>query len=251
MPYNGSGTFTLYSPGNPVVTGTTISSTWANSTLTDLATGLSTALTKDGQTTPTANIPMGGYKLTGLAAGSASGDSVRYGQLGALAFLNTVGTAQIAAGFGLVPTGAMLDFGGTVAPTGFLGCDGSNVSRATYADLFTAIGTTWGAGDGVTTFTLPDFRRRVAVGSGGSGTGTLGNAVGNTGGAETHTLDTTEIPAHTHSGAQANTAANPTSGAATSNAIQYDPTANTASTGGGGAHNNMQPSAVVLKIIKT
>lgn len=88
MPYNGSGTFTLYSPGNPVVTGTTISSTWANNTLTDLATGLSTALTKDGQTTPTANIPMGGFKLTGLAAGSASGDSVRYGQLGSLAFFS-------------------------------------------------------------------------------------------------------------------------------------------------------------------
>lgn len=81
MSYNGSGTFNLYSPGNPVVTGTTISSTWANNTLSDIAIGLSTAITKDGQTTPTANLPMGGYKFTGLAAGSTAGDSLRYEQL--------------------------------------------------------------------------------------------------------------------------------------------------------------------------
>lgn len=57
MPYSGAGTFALYSPGNPVVTGTTISSTWANNTLSDIATGLSTAVTKDGQTTTTASVP--------------------------------------------------------------------------------------------------------------------------------------------------------------------------------------------------
>lgn len=57
MPYNGSGVYNLYTPGNPVVTGTTISSTWANNTLSDIATGLSTAITKDGQTTTTAVIP--------------------------------------------------------------------------------------------------------------------------------------------------------------------------------------------------
>lgn len=81
MAFNGSGTFVLYSPGNPVVTGTTISSTWANNTLNDIATGLSTCITKDGQTTPTANLPMGGFKLTGLAAGASNGDSLRYEQL--------------------------------------------------------------------------------------------------------------------------------------------------------------------------
>lgn len=57
MAYNGSGTFALYTPGNPVVTGTTIASTWANNTLSDIATGLSTAVTKDGQTTTTARVP--------------------------------------------------------------------------------------------------------------------------------------------------------------------------------------------------
>lgn len=70
MPYNGAGLFTLYSPGNPVVTGTTISSTWANNTLSDIATGLSTAITKNGQTVVTANIPFGGYNLTGVGSGN-------------------------------------------------------------------------------------------------------------------------------------------------------------------------------------
>lgn len=83
MAYNGSGTFVLVS-GNPVVTGTTISSTWANNTLNDIATGLSTAITKDGQTTPTANIPMGGYKVTGAGAATTNGDLVRYEQVASL-----------------------------------------------------------------------------------------------------------------------------------------------------------------------
>lgn len=84
-----------------------------------------------------------------------------------------------------VPAGTIIDFAGTATPTGYLPCNGANVSRTTYSKLFTAIGTTWGVGDGSTTFGVPDLRRRVGVGSGGTGTGTLGNAVGNTGGAET------------------------------------------------------------------
>lgn len=79
MPFS-SGTFSLTS-GNPVTTATTISSTWANNTLSDIATGLSTCVLKDGTQTMTANIPMGGYKFTGLAAGTTAGDSLRYEQL--------------------------------------------------------------------------------------------------------------------------------------------------------------------------
>lgn len=82
MARNGSGTYSLPS-GNPVVTGTVISSTWANTTLSDIATALTASIAKDGQTTPTANLPMGGYKLTGLAAGTATGDSVRYDEFSA------------------------------------------------------------------------------------------------------------------------------------------------------------------------
>ena len=81
MSYNGSGTFNINSAGQPVVSGTVISSTAFNALTSDLATGLTTALTKDGQTTPTANITMGGYKLTNLAAGTAAADAVRFSQL--------------------------------------------------------------------------------------------------------------------------------------------------------------------------
>jgi hypothetical protein len=86
MPRNGSGTYSLPA-GNPVVTGTTISSTWANDTLSDLATGLTNSLAKDGQTTPSANLPMGNFKLTGLGAGSAATDSANLGQIQAQAYV--------------------------------------------------------------------------------------------------------------------------------------------------------------------
>lgn len=93
------------------------------------------------------------------------------------------------------PPGTLEDFAGGTVQAGRLACDGSNVSRTTFAALFNKIGTTHGSGDGSTTFTLPDRRRRVAVGSGGTGTSQLGNAVGNTGGAESRTIGTTNLPA--------------------------------------------------------
>jgi microcystin-dependent protein len=77
---------------------------------------------------------------------------------------------------GASPTGAVTDYAGATPPTGWLLCDGSAVSRATYAALFTLIGTTYGAGDGSTTFNVPDLRGRVSVGKGsGSGVSTLGS----------------------------------------------------------------------------
>jgi hypothetical protein len=81
MSYNGTGTFNINTTGQPVVTGTVISSTAFNALTADLATGLTTALTKDGQTTPTANIPMGTFKITGLGAGTVATDAAQYGQL--------------------------------------------------------------------------------------------------------------------------------------------------------------------------
>jgi hypothetical protein len=81
LSYNGSGTFQINTAGQPVVTGTVISSTAFNSLTSDLATGLSTALTKDGQTTVTANIPMSNFKITGLGAATAAADAVRFSQL--------------------------------------------------------------------------------------------------------------------------------------------------------------------------
>lgn len=91
-----------------------------------------------------------------------------------------------------VPTGGIMAYGGTSAPTGFLMCDGSAVSRTTYAALFTAIGTAFGGGDGSTTFNVPDLRARAPYGKAASGTaGTLGGTFG--------ALDHTHTgPSHTH-----------------------------------------------------
>ena len=75
----------------------------------------------------------------------------------------------------LVPTGTVLAFAGSSAPSGFLLCDGRAVSRTTYTSLFSVIGTTYGSGDGSTTFNLPDMRGRVAVGSDAN---SLGSQVG-------------------------------------------------------------------------
>ena len=80
MSRNGSGTYSLPA-GNPVVTGTTISSTWGNSTLTDIANALTGSLATDGQTTATGNLNLGSNKITNLANGSSSTDAVNYGQL--------------------------------------------------------------------------------------------------------------------------------------------------------------------------
>lgn len=81
MPRNGSGAFSLYTPGNPVVPDTDIEADWANNTLSDIASGLTQSLSKDGQTTATGNLPMGNNKLTGLSAGTSAGDSLRFEQL--------------------------------------------------------------------------------------------------------------------------------------------------------------------------
>ena len=100
-----------------------------------------------------------------------------------------------------VPTGVCLDYAGAAAPAGYLLCDGVSVSRTTFAALFAAIGTTYGAGDGGTTFGLPDFRRRVAVGAGGSASTELGATRGSSGGAEAERLTEQQTPAHEHDGA--------------------------------------------------
>jgi hypothetical protein len=106
MSYNGSGTFNINTAGQPVVTGTTITSTAFNLLTTDLATGLTTALTKDGQTTPTANIPMGTFKITGLGAGSAATDAAQYGQLqaGATTIATVSGTDTLTGTLAPAPT---------------------------------------------------------------------------------------------------------------------------------------------------
>ena len=97
MSYNGSGTFVINTAGQPVLTGTTISSTAFNTLTADLATGLTTALTKDGQTTPTADITMGTYKIITLGAGTVASDAARLDQVqgGTSTYITVTGTDTI------------------------------------------------------------------------------------------------------------------------------------------------------------
>ena len=146
------------------------------------------------------------------------------------------------------PAGSISMYAGSTAPTGYLLCDGSAVSRTTYADLFTAIGTTYGTGDGSTTFNLPNLKGKVAVGLNSADTSF--DTLGETGGAKTHTLTTTEMPSHTHIqalGGNLSTVANVPGGYVVGNAN----TSTTQATGGGGSHNNLQPYIVLNYIIKT
>lgn len=106
-------------------------------------------------------------------------------------------------------TGTILDYAGATAPNGWLLCYGQAVSRTTYKNLFARIGTTYGAGDGSTTFNLPDCRGRAIIGKdnmGGTaanrvttaGGGIDGTTLGAAGGAEKHQLTAAQMPKHTH-----------------------------------------------------
>ena len=86
------------------------------------------------------------------------------------------------------PIGTITAYGGSTAPSGWLLCDGSEVSRAEYGLLFEAIGTAYGEGDGSTTFNLPDMSGKTAIGSSDS------HALGATGGEESHALTASELP---------------------------------------------------------
>jgi len=79
----------------------------------------------------------------------------------------TISTSAIPNGSG-VSIGTIVPFGGTSAPTGFLVCDGSAISRTTYADLFSAISTTWGTGDGSSTFNIPNLQDDFIRGKSGT-----------------------------------------------------------------------------------
>jgi microcystin-dependent protein len=101
------------------------------------------------------------------------------------------GSIQTPSGGGLSPAGSILIWGGAVnsPPTGYLICDGSAVSRETYANLFAAVGTTHGSGNGATTFNLPDLRDKFVVGASGT------KAVASTGGSADAI-----VVSHTHTG---------------------------------------------------
>ena len=147
------------------------------------------------------------------------------------------------------PTGTVFDFAGATAPPGYLMCDGAWQLRTTYAALFAVIGTIYGAGDGSTSFALPDCRGRASIGV-GTGSGLTFRALGGAYGAERHQLSWNEMPSHVHSYTQfANGPFNVESGSNHPNHSSVG--ANTGSAGADQSHNNMQPSIGLNKIIKT
>jgi len=228
-----------------------------------------------------------------IADDAVNADSVVDNSIGAAAINidgnGTSGQAVVSDGDGsfsyqsnIVPSGALMPYAGASAPTGFLLCDGSAVSRSTYATLFAALdnGNIYGAGDGSSTFNLPDLRGRVVAGQddmGGSSADNLtnqsgglnGDTLGATGGSETQALTEANLAAHTHtfSDTDAHTVSIPRAfifGAANnsvnvdgsgvrsdSGSITVSISGTTSSTGSGSAHNNVQPTIVLNYIIKT
>lgn len=174
------------------------------------------------------------------------------------------------------PPGVVVDFAGSTAPDGWLLCYGQLVSRITYADLFAAIGETYGAGNKQTTFGLPDLRGRVVAGKddmGGTaasrltaaGSGVDGKTINASGGAETVALSVAQIPSHGHQVLNAPSgtigaiaACGGFAGVASAASLSYVNTGTSSAgnplvqpTGSGAVHNNVQPTIILNKIMKT
>jgi len=242
----GLGTIATQNSNNVTITGGSISG------ITDLAVA-------DGGTGVSSftaySVVAGGTTSTGalqnVSGVGTSGDVLTSNGAGALP------TWQTPSG---VPVGTVVPYAGTAAPTGWLLCFGQLVNRTTYAALFAVVSTTYGAGDGSTTFGLPDLRGRVVAGQddmGGSSANRLtglsggvdGDVLGAAGGAETHTLTTAELASHTHSTPTSDGSTAFTTGGTQTPARNTDGT--TGSAGSGSAHNNVQPTFILNYIIKT
>jgi microcystin-dependent protein len=267
MPRNGLGVYSLPA-GYEAVTGQAATASQHNTPLEDIASEITASVPVDGSKAMTGNLAMGENKITGMADGSASTDGATMGNLAIY-----------------MPPGVIVPYGGTTEPTGWLFCYGQAISRTTYADLFTAISTTYGAGDGSLTFNLPDLRGRVVAGQddmGGTSANRLtspinGDTLGAAGGAESVTLIQSNLPnvtlsgttssngAHTHTVTSANVAGSMDE--VGSGAQEFTSATNTTSSNGDHthtittnsingnvtqtAHANVQPTIILNYIIRT
>ena len=199
-------------------------------------------------------MPIGAAAGSGGSGGSGGAGSVTI----SLPDWITIDTGLAGGG---MEAGTVVAFAGATAPEGWLLCNGAAVNRDTYAVLFAAIGTTYGVGNGNTTFNLPDLRGRFALGVDNMGgqsanrvTVSEADRLNGRGGTEKHTLTVAELPAHTH-GTNARERA-PTDGnsafrTSRSGGGSVVDTLTTLSTGDGQAHNNMPPWLALNYLIKT
>lgn len=191
MPRDSNGN-TVPLPGTIVATGDTVLPSQHNPMVNDVYAMMTQSLSRDGQGGMRANLDMHGFRILNVGTATQPTDAVSLRQL-------QNGT----------PVGAVIDFAGSSAPSTWMFAYGQAVSRTTYPVLFAAIGTTYGNGNGSTTFNLPDLRGRVIAGKdnmGGSDArrlsffGAVARSIGGVLGADAHKLTNNEMPAHNHSG---------------------------------------------------
>jgi microcystin-dependent protein len=187
--------------------------------------------------------------LTGDVSGSASFDGSANASISAVVAADShthTGSTVV----GLTPPGVIAPYAGSGAPSGWLMCDGSAVSRSTYSDLYAVCGTTYGVGNGSTTFNLPNLQARVPVGIDVADANF--NVRGETGGASTVTLTSSQMPSHTHTYTYKGLF-NKMEGTGGLNVASIDLVSSqtSGSAGGGSSHNNLQPYMALHYIIKT